>query len=129
MTLTDLQTKVAYGEIDANSYRVTINDHYSDLSFAFEVKANMPYQYWLDMYQFWYGHFSSSCNIIKDVLAMLGRTLGNHVLSTFDNSEVSANLLLDNTEGFANSEQLNITRLDFDLDFYWQLGELEISSN
>lgn len=119
--MTPEQIQAVANEIDNNSYSVTVKDEWIGMELTFTAKVNMPYQYWMEMSTFWWGHKEAlreaDNDVIKRVLLLYGNRVVEYLLEHSFASLDGINKRIRELEGYCHADEFQITNFNYDFDY------------
>ena len=106
---------------DKNIYLVDMCSINDDIELAFEMQVDMPYQYWIEMHQFYMGHEQSlkECrgDVIRRVIKFYGQRIIDYLANGKSWSSKGVNQMLDDYEGLVGSKFITVNVTEFEFDY------------
>lgn len=106
---------------DTNTYLVNMDSINDDIELKFEMEVNMPYQYWIEMHQFYMGHEQSlrECggDVLRRVIKLYGQRIIDYLADGKPWSPKGVNQMLDDYEGLVGSKFITVNVINFEFDY------------
>ena len=106
---------------DTNTYMVTMDTFDDEIELRFEMQVDMPYQYWIDIHQFYIGHEQSlkefGGDVIKRVIKFYGQRIIDYLADGKFWSEKGINLMLEDYEGLVSDPFIIVKVTDFNFEY------------
>lgn len=115
------QIKKIAQQQDTNTYLVNMDSINDDIELKFEMEVNMPYQYWIEMHQFYMGHEQSlrECggNVLRRVIKLYGQRIIDYLADGKPWSPKGVNQMIDDYEGLVGSKFITVNVINFEFDY------------
>ncbi|MGP4734354.1 MULTISPECIES: hypothetical protein [unclassified Psychrobacter] len=106
---------------DTNTYLVNMDTINDDIELIFEMQVDMPYQYWIEMHQFYMWHEQSlkQCggDVIRRVIKFYGQRIIEYLADGKPWSPRGVNQMLDEVEGLVGTKFITVNVIEFDFDY------------
>lgn len=106
---------------DKNTYQVTM-DNYDNVELQFEMQVDMPFQYWIDIHEFYMGHKESLSEVGGDVIKRVAKLYGQLIIGFLADgkpfSPQRVNEMLADYEGLYSEPFITVKIHNFDFDIF-----------
>lgn len=122
MQLEQLQALADNNVQDTKNYTMVMDNFHAGINLEFEMQVDMPYQYWIDMHQFYMGHEEDLAEVYGDVIRRVMKIYGRLIIGFLADgklfSDQTVNKMLADCEGLCGEPFITVKVHNFDFDIF-----------